>query len=142
MADQINNHKRKENSEVNAVLFEIIAGILITGIACQAAIVWFVTDKGGFSLGLWLGIITAVFYVISIWHSTGQYLYMGAGAGSLAKKHVMLRYFIVAVILIIAALTDKIQLLAVFLGIISVKAGTLLQPHIRKLYRKNTQDNY
>jgi hypothetical protein len=122
--------------KINAVLFEMITGIIVFGFMCQMTIVWFLKDKLGFSLGLWLGIITAVGYTIHMWWSLGQYLPMGAFAQGIARKHAALRYLVVGAILIIVAITNAVQFLAVFLGIMGVKAGAFLQPFIQSLCRR------
>lgn len=41
---------------INAVLPELILGILFYGIVVQFAGIWFVKDKFSFSSGLWIGI--------------------------------------------------------------------------------------
>jgi hypothetical protein len=121
--------------EINAVLFEMVAGIIIFGFACQIAVVWFVHNMLSFSLGLWLGIILAIGYAVHMWWSIERYLYMGAYAAGMARKHMMFRYMIVAIVLVIAAAANFVEFLAVVLGILGIKAGALIQPFIRKFLR-------
>ncbi|MCL2255027.1 MAG: hypothetical protein FWC09_11355 [Lachnospiraceae bacterium] len=123
--------------EINAVLFEMITGIIIFGLTCQLLIVWFVDDPLGFSLGLWLGIIVSVGYTGHMWWSIEQYLYMGLGAPRYAKKHVMFRYMAVCVVLILAGLVSVTFFLAAVLGMMGVKAGAFMQPFVRKLCRRS-----
>ena len=44
---------------INAVLPELIMGILVYGVVLQFAGVWFVQDKIRYSSGVWLGIAIA-----------------------------------------------------------------------------------
>jgi hypothetical protein len=122
--------------KINAVLFEMITGTIIFGLVSQMTIVWFVKDTWGFSLGLWLGIAAAIGYIVHMWWSLGQYLYMGTRAVGIARKHTGLRYLMVLALLILVAITNAVQLLAVVLGIMGVKAGAFLQPFVQKLCRK------
>ncbi|MCL2719609.1 MAG: hypothetical protein FWE14_12620 [Lachnospiraceae bacterium] len=121
--------------EINAVLFEMLAGIIIFGFICQITVIWFISDTLGFSLGLWLGIIIAIGYAIHMWWSIEQYLYMGAYAAGMARKHMMFRYMIVAIVLVFVAATAIVQFLAVVLGILGIKAGAFIQPFIQKIIR-------
>jgi hypothetical protein len=122
--------------KINATLFDMIVGAIIFGIACQATIVWFVSDKTGFSLGLWLGIVVAIAYIIHLWWSINRYLYYEATAARAARKYFLLRYFAVAAVLIVAATTNIVQPLAVFLGIMGIKAAALLSLLVPKLMRR------
>lgn len=45
--------------KVNETVLELWTGILIWGAACQLIPIWFIKDKGGYSLGLWIGVILA-----------------------------------------------------------------------------------
>lgn len=44
-------------------------GILIWGAACQLIPIWFIKDKGGYSLGLWIGVILASAAAFHMWWS-------------------------------------------------------------------------
>ena len=50
----------KEKIQNNTTLLEMRVGTVLFGVLCQAGVVWFVKDKAGFSIGLWLGITAAV----------------------------------------------------------------------------------
>ena len=122
--------------KINTVLFEMYLGLLTYGLACQLSVVWFLQDKLSYSLGLWLGIVTAGAYIAHIWWSIEQYLYRGEKAAGVARGYTLIRYLAVAAVLVAATFTDSLQLFAVFLGIIGVKIAALLQPQVRKLRRR------
>jgi len=126
--------------EINAVLFEMIAGIIVFGLTAQILIVWFLTDKLGFSLGLLLGIIVAIGYTIHMWWSIGQYLYMGTYAPGLARKHMAIRYMVVALVLGAAAMINQIEFLAVVLGVLGIKVGAFMQPLLRKVIKRGNEN--
>ena len=43
----------KKKGIINNTLLELFVGILFWGVICQAAGVWIVKDKPGYSIGLW-----------------------------------------------------------------------------------------
>lgn len=126
--------------EINAVLFEMMAGIILFGLICQVTVTWFIGDKLGFSLGLWVGILVAIGYSIHLWWSSGQYLYMGIYAARVAIRHMLFRYMVVALVLSGAAKIGKIPFLAVALGVVSIKAGAFAQPLLRKIIKRGNVD--
>jgi hypothetical protein len=123
--------------EINATLFDMIIGAIIFGLLCQATVVWFVSDKSKYSLGLWLGIAVAIAYIIHLWWSINHYLHFGtAAAARVARRHTLLRYLAVAAVLLVTAITNFVHLLAVFLGIMGIKAAALLSLLVPKLLRR------
>ena len=123
--------------ELNAVLGEMYLALLAYGIILQFSVVWFLADRWAYSLGLWLGIIVAAAYIAHMWWSIEQCLYMmKKQAASRARLYTLSRFLVVAAVLIMATYVDYFQLLAVFIGIMGVKASALLQPQVRKIRRK------
>jgi uncharacterized membrane-anchored protein len=118
--------------EINPVLFAVCVGLLVYGIACQLAIVWFTNEKLAFCLGLWAGVATAYVYLIHMWHSISRYLIMGAFASRMARKGTFFRYLIAAIVLGLAAFFSITALLGVIIGLTGMKISILLQPIIRK----------
>ena len=53
--------------KVNETVLELWTGILIWGAACQLIPIWFIKDKGGYSLGLWIGVILASAAAFHMW---------------------------------------------------------------------------
>lgn len=101
------------------------------GVLCQVSIVWFVKDKAGYSIGLWLGILAAALTVLHLSISLDRALDLGEGG---AKKHMVIqnlvRYFVLIFFLVLLMITDFANPLAAFLGLMGVKAGAYLQPFI------------
>lgn len=123
--------------KINEALPEIIAGILFWGVLCQAVGVWFVSDKAGCSLGLWIGILTAVAMAVHMAWSLDRALDLGEkGAAAAMTRHYMIRYCIVLVIGGILIMTEAANPLTDFLGIMGLKVAAYLQPITHKLFRR------
>lgn len=47
--------------KINTALPGLLFGILLVGILCQAVGIFLVEDKADYSVGLWIGVLTAIF---------------------------------------------------------------------------------
>lgn len=121
----------KEKIKNNETLLEMWIGCFLFGVLCQVSIVWFLKDKAGYSIGLWLGILAAALTVLHLSISLDRALDLGEGG---AKKHMVIqnlvRYFVLIFFLVLLMITDFANPLAAFLGLMGVKAGAYLQPFI------------
>ena len=121
----------KEKIKNNETLLEMWIGCFLFGVVCQVSIVWFLKDKAGYSIGLWLGILAAALTVLHLSISLDRALDLGEGG---AKKHMVIqnlvRYFVLIFFLVLLMITDFANPLAAFLGLMGVKAGAYLQPFI------------
>ncbi len=125
---------------INAVLPELIMGILVYGVVLQFAGVWFVQDKIRYSSGVWLGIAIAA----------GMAVHMAVAlrdAGDLAaeepaKRKVILastlRYGIVVLLCFLIVYFDLGNIITLFLGVMGLKAGAYMQPLTHKAVLKLT----
>lgn len=125
---------------INAVLPELIWGILIYGIVVQLAGVWFADDKLSYSTGLWIGIVLAA----------GMAIHMAVvlndaadiAAEETAKKRVIfqstLRYVVVVILFFLVAYFKLGNLITLFIGVMGLKAGAYLQPLTHKVILKLT----
>lgn len=132
----------KEKIQNNTTLLEMWVGTVLFGVLCQAGVVWFVKDKAGFSIGLWLGITAAVLTILHLSLSLNKALDLGEAG---AKKHMVIqnlvRYFVLIVFLGLLMITDFANPLAAFLGLMGVKAGAYLQPFIHMVLGKIRNKN-
>ena len=105
---------------LNDALPGLVATIIGYGLVIQFAGVWFVEDKAAYSIGLWYGIAIAVGLAIHIasvlWDAVSMGESKDANRRIIAKC--LLRYFVVAVLLI--------------LGVLGLKIGAYLQPLFEK----------
>ena len=60
--------KERIIENVNRTLFELEVGILIFGVVCQI-FVFLPEDKAGYSIGLWIGVITAALAAFHMWYT-------------------------------------------------------------------------
>lgn len=124
----------KERIQNNVTLFEMWAGTVLFGVLCQISVVWFLKDKSGYSIGLWLGIIMALLTILHLSISLNKALDLGEGG---AKKHMVIqnlvRYFVLIIFLVLLMITDFANPLAAFLGLMGVKAGAYLQPLLHRV---------
>ena len=126
---------KKMTEKVNRTLFELGIGILIFGVVCQL-LVFFVKDKAGYSIGLWIGIVTAFFAAVHMWWSIDRGLDFGEKAAvSYLTKHNMIRYIVIIIVIVAVAVTKIGNPLSAFLGIMGLKAGAYLQPLTKKISR-------
>ena len=127
----------KEKIKNNETLLEMWIGCFLFGVLCQVSIVWFVKDKTGYSIGLWLGILAALLTTLHLSITLDKALDLDEGG---AKKHMVIqnlvRYFVLIIFLVILMITDFANPLAAFLGLMGVKAGAYLQPFIHMVFGK------
>ena len=119
---------------LNDTLPGLVATIIGYGLVIQFAGVWFVEDKAAYSIGLWYGIAIAVGLAIHIasvlWDAVSMGESKDANRRIIAKC--LLRYFVVAVLLIILGYFHFGNLFTAFLGVLGLKIGAYLQPLFEK----------
>ncbi len=132
----------KEKILSNETLLEMWLGTVLFGVVCQVGLVWFLKDKLGYSLGLWLGIVAALLTILHLSVSLDKALDLGEGG---AKKHMvtqnLVRYFVLIIFLVVLMITDFANPLAAFLGLMGVKAGAYLQPVLHKVFGRIRNKN-
>lgn len=125
---------------INAVLPELILGILIYGIVLQLAGVWFVADKLRYSSGLWIGVAIAAGMAIHMAIALRDAADIAAEEP--AKRKVILtstlRYGVVVLLCFLVVYFDLGNLVTLFLGVMGLKAGAYLQPLTHKAVLKLT----
>lgn len=123
--------------KIDPTLLELCLGILLFGILCQITVVWFLKDKLGYSLGLWIGTLLALGSAVHMWWSINRYLDRGAGAPKLAAGDNLLRYGVILTVMAAVLTTKTAQPLAVFLGLMGLKAAAYIRPITHKLLHIN-----
>ena len=122
---------------VDRTLLELWSGILVFAVACQLVVLPFPLDKAGYTIGLWIGILVALFSAFHMWHSLNKAFECDekTAARKVAGGYVI-RYLITAVCLVLLFYADRgyAPVLACFLGVMGLKAGAFLQPFTHKFY--------
>lgn len=126
--------------EQNATLIELWVGIVFFALISLLAGIWFVGNKLAYALGLLVGALTAVYLAWHMARSIDKMLdrtELGADAGAGMRVSSLLRYGIVVLVLIITALVSEwVNPISVFIGIIGLKVAAYLQPFTHKIVFK------
>lgn len=119
--------------KIDTTLLEMCLGIVLYGIVCQIVILFFSAEPRH-SIGLWIGIAMAVAGSVHMWWAIDRSLDMASkDASKTVAVQVMVRYFALAVILIILAISEIASWLFAFLGYMGMKAGAYMQPFVHKI---------
>ena len=127
----------KKIRSINNALPGLLVGIILFGAASQLVGVFLVTDKANYSIGLWIGVLTAIFMAFHM------ALYLNSvverdvkGAQATATRQNIIRYLIVVLILGILMITRIGNPIAAFVGVMGLKVSAYLQPLFEKLSHK------
>ncbi len=123
--------------KVNRTLLEMHLGILGVGIAAQIAGAFVVKDQITYALSLWLGIALALASTVHMYRSLDRALDYGErDASKMLFTAYLLRYVVLAVILIAVSVTRILNPLVIFFAYMTVKVTAFLQPFTHKLCNK------
>ena len=119
------------------VLPDLLIGILLYGVVCEAVGLIFVKDRLFYSIGLLIGILCAMGMAVHMAWSLNMALDLGeSGAVKKMQLHNLLRYGIVVVVIFALWLSDIGNPVVAFLGIMGLKVAAYLQPFTHKLFRR------
>ena len=124
---------------LNDVLPELILGILVYGVLAELIGVWFVDDKGAYTLGLVIGILTACGMAINMASVILDTMDGYTGEAQARLRVTMksaLRYLAVAVIFFVVAKFEIGNFFASFIGVLGLKVAAYLQPFTHKVILK------
>lgn len=125
--------KTDMKKKINETFLELLLGIWLWGIIWQAGGVWFVPDKAGCSLGLWLGVLMAGLCAVHMYRSLNLALDLSEKD---AQKYVMsrnmMRYGLIMAVLLVLMITEAGNPLCCFLGVMGLKAAAYMQPLLHK----------
>lgn len=124
---------RKNLLVVYMILFSLImeiVGILV------------LDDQKGFTIGLLFGLIFSILKLMLMKNSIKRSVTMPeAKAQRYANVQYMIRYVLTGVVLLVAALEPTINLLGVFLGLLSMKVAAYMQLFTIKRNEKQIEHN-
>jgi len=131
--------------KMDATLKELLVGILLFEIIAILIGVWFVEAPVKYVFGVLAGMILAIFSAIHMQWSISRNLEYNMGdengANAYSVKNSMIRYAVILIVFLIFCLTDVAYPLAVFLGIMGLKAGAYLQPFTHKYLFRHTEED-
>ena len=131
---------RTKLKEINTALPGLLFGIILFGVLCQIAGLLFVSDKTDYSIGLWIGVLTAILMAFHMAVTLNTVVERDVkGAQAAATRQNIIRYVIVVLVLSILMVTKTGNPLAAFAGIMGLKISAYLQPFFLKLLHRETQ---
>lgn len=120
--------------EINSALPGLLAGIILFGVLCQIVGFFLVSDKANYSIGLWIGVFTAIFMAFHMALSLNSAVERDVkGAQAAATRQNIIRYAVVVIIMGILMVTEVGNPLAAFVGVMGLKISAYLQPLFEKL---------
>lgn len=127
--------------KINTALPGLLTGIVLFGILCQIAGFFLVEDKADYSIGLWIGVFTAIFMSFHMAVSLNSAVERDAkGAQAAATRQNIIRYLAVVIILGILMVTKIGNPLAAFLGVMGLKISAYLQPLFGKISHQDERN--
>ena len=122
--------------KMNRTLLEMHIGMVFFGLVCQAVGALIVSDQREYALSLWFGVAFAVAGTIHMCRTLDRALLCGSDASGIVTRGYLFRYFLVAAVLVVIAVTGVMEPLVFFLGYMSLKVTAYLQPITHKLCNK------
>lgn len=120
-------------TQINRTLFELESGIIIFGVVCQL-VVLLIGNRPGYSLGLWIGIVTAMLGAFHMWWSLDRALDLPEKAAVRSMStHNIIRYLVFVLVVGAAAVTHTANPLLIFLGIMSIKVSAYMHFLTKKI---------
>ncbi|MCI7812108.1 MAG: ATP synthase subunit I [Lachnospiraceae bacterium] len=120
--------------KMSPVLKEIILGILICGVVFQLSLMWLAEDKLRYTTGLWIGVIFSVFKIIHMECSVQNALERDQkGAANYTRMMYGLRMIITVVVIGVTWYFNLGNIIALFLGMMTLQAGAFLQVPLHSL---------
>ena len=122
--------------EINSALPGLLFGIVIFGVLCQIVGVFLVDDRADFSIGLWIGVGTAIFMAFHMAVSLNMTVERDVkGAQAAATRQNIIRYLVVVIVFAILMVTGIGNPLAAFAGVMGLKLSAYAQPILSKKIR-------
>lgn len=123
--------------KTDRALLELLSGIVVFGVFCQLAGLFFSISSLKYAIGLWGGIILAFLAAIHIWRSLNKAFSCDEkSAARLIAGGYIVRYLVAAAYLLLLHYSNAGYVLAGFLGVMGLKTGAYLQPVTHKFYNK------
>lgn len=121
--------------KVDRTLLELTTGIWVFAFVCQLTGLFLPVNRLKYAVGLWTGIVLALFSAVHMWRSLNKaFTRDEKGAVGVMAGGYVLRYLLTGVMLLVLYYTQAGYPVACFLGVLGLKAGAYLQPATHKFY--------
>ena len=133
---------RTKLRKINTALPGLLFGIILFGALCQIAGLFFAADKADYSIGLWIGVLTAIFMAFHMAVTLNATVERDVkGAQAAATRQNIIRYLVVVVVFAILMVTRIGNPLAAFAGVMGLKVSAYVQPMLLKKIRRADASN-
>lgn len=120
-------------SEMNPTLRELILAILIWGVIFCLAFMWFASSKAAFAGGMAAGVVVAIFMALHMYRFIENAIdFPENDAMKYMAKGPVIRALVI-ILVVLAAWKLGGNLIAIFLGIMTLKIGAYTQPLLHKI---------
>ena len=111
--------------------------MIVYGLLIQVICFFVAGDLLKATVGLWIGIVTAVLMLRNMRDSLNEALDLGeAGARKYVQSAYMKRYIAVVVVFVVVSLLDIANVLTLLAGVMGLKVSAYLQPIKHKIFSK------
>jgi hypothetical protein len=122
---------------LSEVLPELLFGILLYGILCEAVGLIFVSDRLSYSIGLLTGVACAMFMAVHMAWSLDRALSLGEGVAPRKMiMHNLIRYGVVVAVFFLLYFSGLGNPVVAFLGVMGLKVAAYIQPFTHKFFRR------
>ncbi|MGN0154463.1 MAG: ATP synthase subunit I [Lachnospiraceae bacterium] len=123
-------------NQVKETLTGFLIGIGIYTVLIEAVGLFFSEDILSYTLGLLFGVIVAIFLIIHMAKTLDKALDLPQQqANKYVKRQSFFRLFIMLIALVIGLLVDRMNFIALILGMLGLKIGALIAPFfLKRLY--------
>ena len=129
--------RMKKLSEINDSLPDLLVGEIVIGVLAELIGVWFVQDKLGYSLGLLIGVLIAIFCSWHMAYTINQAVNFDENTAIKSlQKNSAIRYGVMLIVLGILMITEIGNPLSAFIGMIGLKVSAYLAPFTHKIIRR------
>lgn len=118
---------------INKTVWELLLGILFMGIILEIVGTMIVKDKLYYSIGLGIGILSAVFMTFSIHSSVVQAIDVGeSGAKVKMITSYIIRTVLVVAVILVTGVMKLGNIVGLLLGLMTLKVAAYIQPITHK----------
>ncbi|MFI3202137.1 MAG: hypothetical protein R3Y54_11570 [Eubacteriales bacterium] len=131
-----------ETVKKNKTLRFLSISIIFLGFFIEIVGLLFTNDAINFTISMWIGIVLSIACAVHMAIALDYAMDLGEdGAPQYLVKHNLIRYGVIVVVFSMILMTDYLNPLYTFLGIMTLKVGAYLVPFTDKLlsYKKKKQ---
>ena len=121
---------------------EMILTLAVLDVCMLLIGIWFVPSKIVWCLSILLGFVASIAYVSGMMTAIEKSVAVyekGGNPDKLYRLHTVLRYLIMALVLVVACISDYLSPIVVFVCIIFVKIAAYLNPVVHRMFNKGEE---